>query len=268
MRGTFSKAVLDLLFKRAGGHCSNPNCTKETSGPSSDINKVVMIGEGAHICAASPGGPRYDAEMTEAERNGVNNGIWLCANCHKMVDSDPESYSVKLLHQWKENAESLQHQRLNQSMYEKIRPAQKSKSMNDVQIFLKALKCRYDLYEYAYQYGKANFNDRCSTKLELERYLLDYGACFQSDLDDMLKKIGDADENEYRIFQSISLKLGGHIASKYNMYSKLFQFKFSHDSIGLYDDYYACFFMNLFQKYHKIRGCYHEIVSDIYEKFK
>ena len=31
-------------------------------------NKIINIGVAAHICAAAPGGPRYDSAMTEEER--------------------------------------------------------------------------------------------------------------------------------------------------------------------------------------------------------
>ncbi|KAA0930582.1 tetratricopeptide repeat protein [Streptomyces apricus] len=59
----------------------------------------------AHITAASPGGPRYDAALTPAERSAQSNGIWLCQNCGKLIDSDVARYSEETLRQWKGEAE-------------------------------------------------------------------------------------------------------------------------------------------------------------------
>ena len=51
----FSNDVKELLAKRAGVRCSNPNCRQPTSGPASESKKSVNIGVVAHITAASPG---------------------------------------------------------------------------------------------------------------------------------------------------------------------------------------------------------------------
>ena len=103
MRDDFSKATKDKLAKRVGFHCSL--CDTPTSGPSEDNNGVTMIGEAAHICAASPGGPRYDANMTSDKRSSIDNGIWLCANCARKIDRDATKYTVDSLKTLKEQAE-------------------------------------------------------------------------------------------------------------------------------------------------------------------
>ena len=60
---------------------------------------MINIGEAAHICAAAPGGPRYDPSMTPEQRKSASNGIWLCRNHAKAVDSDP-AYTVEILREW------------------------------------------------------------------------------------------------------------------------------------------------------------------------
>lgn len=55
------------------------------------------IGTAAHICAAAQGGPRYDADMSSEERSGINNGIWLCANHGRLIDTDVATYTVEAL---------------------------------------------------------------------------------------------------------------------------------------------------------------------------
>lgn len=61
----------------------------------------------AHICAASEGGPRYDANMTVEERRSTENGIWLCQSCSKLIDSDISKFTVEKLNEWKEKSERM-----------------------------------------------------------------------------------------------------------------------------------------------------------------
>src|SRR5437899_8109263 len=56
MRDEFSVGTKELLAKRVGYRCSNPECRQPTSGPQEDPAKVVNIGVAAHITAASPDG--------------------------------------------------------------------------------------------------------------------------------------------------------------------------------------------------------------------
>src|SRR4051812_35713863 len=100
-RDDFSKYMLDILAKRVGVRCSNPACRKLTTGPRTDSTRIVNIGVGAHITAASPGGPRFDPMLSNEERQSAENGIWLCQNCAKLVDNDPTRYPVDILRQWK-----------------------------------------------------------------------------------------------------------------------------------------------------------------------
>ena len=105
MRDEFTKQTLDVLAKRVGVRCSNPACRKLTSGPREESIQIVNIGVGAHISAASPGGPRYDPSLTSEERRSPDNGIWLCQSCAKLVDNDLIRYTSSVLTTWKERAE-------------------------------------------------------------------------------------------------------------------------------------------------------------------
>ena len=68
MRDDFSKATKELLAKRVGFQCSNPECGKATSGPQDDPTGAVNLGVAAHITAASSGGARYDESLTSEQR--------------------------------------------------------------------------------------------------------------------------------------------------------------------------------------------------------
>ena len=105
MRDDFDAKTKDLLAKRVGYRCSNPNCRQLTSGPQSDSNKVLNIGVAAHITAAAKGGPRYDENISQRGRTSSENGIWLCQNCAKLIDNDPKTYHFDLLKEWKRLSE-------------------------------------------------------------------------------------------------------------------------------------------------------------------
>ena len=107
-RDNFSKTVKDILAKRVGYVCSNPNCKKHTIAPNSKEDEITNIGEAAHITAAAPGGPRYDDSLSPAERKSINNGIWLCSNCATLIDRNELIYTVDLLKKWKFQAEEEQ----------------------------------------------------------------------------------------------------------------------------------------------------------------
>lgn len=104
-RDDFSSSVKDLLANRVGRRCSNPKCRKPTCGANDDPTKITNIGVAAHICAAAKGGPRFDPSMTAEERKSPDNGIWLCQNCAKLIDSDTNRYTIDLLNAWKRIAE-------------------------------------------------------------------------------------------------------------------------------------------------------------------
>lgn len=106
-RDDFSSKTKDILAKRVGFRCSNPNCRKLTCGANESPEKVTNIGVAAHIAAAAKGGPRYDECMTPDERKSLSNGIWLCQSCSKLIDVDETRYPAEVLMKWKAIAEDL-----------------------------------------------------------------------------------------------------------------------------------------------------------------
>jgi hypothetical protein len=105
IRDDFSTRIIANLAKRANYICSNPDCRKPTAGPHSNPEKAMSIGVAAHICAASPGGPRYDPSQTPEERASIENGIWLCQDCSVIIDRDPAKHPADLLRKWKREHE-------------------------------------------------------------------------------------------------------------------------------------------------------------------
>lgn len=124
VRDDFSAPTKKILASRVGYICSNPDCRKNTIGPGQNKNETVSIGVGAHISAAAPGGKRYDPTLTPAQRSDAENGLWLCQNCAKLIDSDDVKYTATLLAEWKNTAEQNAQQAIatNQSPVAVLQP--------------------------------------------------------------------------------------------------------------------------------------------------
>lgn len=95
--------------------CSNPDCRRLTSGPNSDARRSTILGEAAHIYGARVDSPRYRSDMTDGTRAEISNGIWLCRNCHKLVDSDANRFPAELLFRWRELHEQYVSERQRRS---------------------------------------------------------------------------------------------------------------------------------------------------------
>jgi hypothetical protein len=91
-----SLVVVKQLFAHSGNRCAFPKCENRL------IQDNTVIGEICHIKAAKPNGPRYDPEQTPDERHSYSNLILLCANHHKIIDDDPEAYTVERVLKLKE----------------------------------------------------------------------------------------------------------------------------------------------------------------------
>lgn len=103
----FTSNVKEVLAQRVAYLCSNPECNVLTVGPNKqNKGKAVKIGEACHIKGEAPNSARYDVSMSIDERKSIDNAIWLCRNCHIQIDSDPITYYVEYLYNWKEKAEN------------------------------------------------------------------------------------------------------------------------------------------------------------------
>lgn len=104
-RHGFNQDTIRKLSDRVGSKCSNPDCGALTKGPHSDGARAISVGMACHVHAASPGGPRFDANQTEEERRSIHNGIWLCRTCGTLIDTDEDRYPAPVLRAWRAEAE-------------------------------------------------------------------------------------------------------------------------------------------------------------------
>ncbi len=106
VRDEFRAGVKKALAYRVSLQCSNPLCRRPTAAPHIGPDKYNLLGEAAHITGARPDGPRYEPAMSRAERCSISNGIWLCRNCARIIDTDEERFPPSLLRWWKQEAEA------------------------------------------------------------------------------------------------------------------------------------------------------------------
>jgi hypothetical protein len=100
----FDDEVKRATAALAADRCSNPLCRALTSGPTNDRTKSLTVGVTAPISAMLPGGHRYDATLSDAERHGQGNAIWLCYTCARRVNYDVARFPADLLRSWKQTA--------------------------------------------------------------------------------------------------------------------------------------------------------------------
>lgn len=113
-RDEFLAPVKRKIERLAGHVCSI--CRISTTGANADGSDQITIGTAAHICAASPRGPRFDPNMTPSERSAASNGIWLCRNHGDEIDDDEKHYTVDVLRRLKREAEQASWRRVSGRM--------------------------------------------------------------------------------------------------------------------------------------------------------
>jgi len=89
----------------SGNRCALPECRKRLVETADGSAYGGVLGELAHIAGNRPGSARFDAEMPESDRNSAGNLILVCANCHKKIDGDPETYTIGRLRRIKQEHE-------------------------------------------------------------------------------------------------------------------------------------------------------------------
>ena len=88
------------LWAQCGGFCQNPSCNKPLFRDVGD--EQVSIANVAHIIGHGSDGPRSDHELAEyIDKDGIDNLIMLCLECHKIIDELEKQFSVEQIRSWK-----------------------------------------------------------------------------------------------------------------------------------------------------------------------
>lgn len=105
MSRSIPQKELKALFMLSGGVCAFPDCGKRLIEPGTDADDVAILAEAAHIVAESRQGPRGNSEMSAEDRDKHTNLVLVCGDHHKIIDSQPRTYSVPVLRQLKADHE-------------------------------------------------------------------------------------------------------------------------------------------------------------------
>lgn len=92
-----SDKTVKKLFALSRNRCAYPKCDTPIVHPSGTV-----VGEVCHIKAQNAGGPRFDPKQAEDARHAFANLILLCSVHHRVVDDQPDTYTVELLSEMKE----------------------------------------------------------------------------------------------------------------------------------------------------------------------
>jgi hypothetical protein len=95
-----STQTLRQLYVLSGNLCAKPGCNTVLVNANG-----TLVGEACHIKAESPGGARFDKNLSEEQRRAFANLIFLCNVCHKLVDTEPKKFTVAILTKWKRDRE-------------------------------------------------------------------------------------------------------------------------------------------------------------------
>lgn len=106
-RINFTEITKEVIRRRAGYRCCK--CDKTLVGPGATTSDFVELGQCAHIYVAKPTGPRDQSHLTEEQLRSPENGLYLCNDCHKLVDGKlrekkyraEQLLQIKSIHEYK-----------------------------------------------------------------------------------------------------------------------------------------------------------------------
>jgi len=84
-----------MLWGRSANRCAY--CRRELVLDASETDDESVIGDACHIVAKEPSGPRGDSSLTPEQRDRYDNLILLCKVHHKLVDDQPNTFTVECL---------------------------------------------------------------------------------------------------------------------------------------------------------------------------
>lgn len=107
MSGTIKTKDVKILWARAAGLCSIPNCRRKLTMDNKEETATLALGEMCHIIGEtnSDKSPRGISKMPEENRNEYSNLILLCSHHHTEIDKNIEDWPIEILHKTKDDHE-------------------------------------------------------------------------------------------------------------------------------------------------------------------
>ena len=94
-----------ILWGLSGNRCAFPGCNQQLHQTVGECGNS-LIGEECHIEAQNINGPRFNSELSEKQIDDYHNLILLCPTHHKIIDDNPQEYSVEHLKKMKSDHEN------------------------------------------------------------------------------------------------------------------------------------------------------------------
>lgn len=104
-----------LLAFRSGDQCAFLNCDRALTVDGQPSCDPIVNGEAAHIAGEKQGAARYDATMTDEQRDHYNNLVYLCADHHTQIDKQEADFSVARLMKMKADHEARVREAMNEA---------------------------------------------------------------------------------------------------------------------------------------------------------
>jgi hypothetical protein len=98
-----SEKDIKLLWGRAAGRCSAPNCGEDLT-PLLVKSGDVVLGEMAHVIGRKLGAARANGKAPD---DSYENLILLCPTHHTLVDKAEDDYPITVLMSWKKDWEGI-----------------------------------------------------------------------------------------------------------------------------------------------------------------
>ena len=98
---SYLDATLKTVGALSGNRCAFPNCL----APIYDTQHGRLVGELCHI-KGRKGGPRFDPNQSEPDRNAPPNLMFCCSPHHTVIDGDEDTYTIEVLQEMKRQHEA------------------------------------------------------------------------------------------------------------------------------------------------------------------
>ena len=95
-----SRTTRIIVSAKSSNECAFPDCPEKIFEKTAS-GEEYLAGELCHIYGRAAGSARYDPTRSEEENAAPKNVLFLCRNHHRVVDADPERYSVSVLQKMK-----------------------------------------------------------------------------------------------------------------------------------------------------------------------
>ena len=106
MSGTIKPKDLKILCTKSGNRCAMPDCRRILVIDRTACDPASLVAAICHIKGEKPASARYDANMSDTERNAHPNLILVCPSCHKKIDDKPNTYTADKLSEIKRDHEA------------------------------------------------------------------------------------------------------------------------------------------------------------------